>query len=578
MSGVRAPSMALILLAAAVVLTGGVEAALLAHDYDGPLFVVELFPVAGIIFAAAGLVAWERRPSNQLGAIMVVGGFAWLVAALVNTEVTVLEVAGTVLQTVALGVVIHLLLAFPSGKLQSRMTFATVVLAYFVCLVLQIPHYLFIPASSPGGLLAVADRPDLAAAAKWVQQGIGIAVVVSAAVILIGRLRRSSTQHRRVLGPLYVYGTGAVVFISFAPNVLRSLLGISAAATAALQITALIGVPVAFTVGLLAGGFARTSDLQQLGVWLGSTVTSRPPLLQALSRALGDESVQLAYWTAEQDGYVDGQGRPLEVPREGSGRNSALIEVGGRRVGAVFYDSVLIGNPELVRSAGRVVGIAVEQEWMTGELLASREALRLSSARIVAAGDRERRRIARDLHDGLQMQLVLLALEAQRLAGDPAASPSITVAATTLRLRIDAAAGELRKLVYDIMPAPLVERGLEAATRDLVDRMPLPTKLDLDVAGSIPESASSAAYFVIAEALANAVKHSGATGLVVRVGRSDDDIVVEVADNGIGGAAPGEGLGLRSLADRVGVLGGSLRIHSVAGGGTRVVAELPCGS
>ena len=176
--------------------------------------------------------------------------------------------------------------------------------------------------------------------------------------------------------------------------------------------------------------------------------------------------MQLAYWAAERGGYVDGQGRPLEIPHEGSGRNSALIEVGGRRVGAVLYDSVLIGDAELVRTAGRVVGIAVEHEWLSGELLASREALRLAGARIIAAGDRERRRIARDLHDGLQMQLVLLALEAQRLSGEPAASPGVIRAATMLQSRIDAAASELRTLVYGIMPAPLVERGLEAATRD----------------------------------------------------------------------------------------------------------------
>ena len=244
--GVTAPSMALILLALAVVLTGGVEGALLAHHHDGPLFVVELFPAAGLVFVAAGLLAWGRRPSNQLGAIMVVGGFAWMVAALVNTDVTVLEVAGTVLQTLALAIVIHLVLAFPSGKLQSRVALWTVVLAYFVCLVLQIPHYLFVPASSPGGVLAVADLPGLASAGRWVQREVGVVVVVSAAGILVGRMRRATTQHRRVLGPLYVYGTGAILFISLAPNVLGSFLGLSTAATAALQIMVLIGVPAAF--------------------------------------------------------------------------------------------------------------------------------------------------------------------------------------------------------------------------------------------------------------------------------------------------------------------------------------------
>jgi len=238
----------------------------------------------------------------------------------------------------------------------------------------------------------------------------------------------------------------------------------------------------------------------------------------------------------------------------------------------------LIADSELVAAAGRVVAIALDRERLTADLLASREALRRSRDRVLRAGDRERRRIARNLHDGLQVKLVLLALESQRLAGQAGATPAIAEAAVALRAHIDLAAAELRELVHDVMPAPLIERGLGAATRDLVDRMPVPTRLDLGVNGMLPEPVSTAAYFVVAEALTNAVKHAQASSLSVRLTHHEGALTIEVSDDGIGGVAAGDGLGLRSLADRIDVLGGRLRIDSPDGQGTQIVAELPCES
>jgi signal transduction histidine kinase len=128
------------------------------------------------------------------------------------------------------------------------------------------------------------------------------------------------------------------------------------------------------------------------------------------------------------------------------------------------------------------------------------------------------------------------------------------------------------------MPAPLIERGLAAAAEDLADRMPLPTQLDIGVDGALPGAVSATAYFVIAEGLANAVKHAQASKLSVGITRTEDTLLVEVRDDGTGGAAPGSGLGLRSLADRVDTLGGRLFVTSQAGLGTSLRAELPCGS
>jgi signal transduction histidine kinase len=149
--------------------------------------------------------------------------------------------------------------------------------------------------------------------------------------------------------------------------------------------------------------------------------------------------------------------------------------------------------------------------------------------------------------------------------------------ATALRLGIDTAAGELRELVHAVMPSTLIEHGLSAATEDLVDRMPVPTRLELGVEdGSLPPMVESAAYFVLTEGLANALKHSRATECAVRLTCADDRLYIEVQDNGVGGAAFEDGTGLSGLSDRIDALGGALRIDSPPGSGTRLLVELPC--
>ncbi len=152
-------------------------------------------------------------------------------------------------------------------------------------------------------------------------------------------------------------------------------------------------------------------------------------------------------------------------------------------------------------------------------------------------------------------------------------------AAADVSVGLEAAGAELRRLVQGVMPALLIERGLYAATEDLVDRIPVPTRLELpDGDGALPDSVQSAGYFVVAEALTNAIKHSQARELTVRMGRVDGHLEIEVCDDGVGGARLGGGTGLSGIADRVDVLGGRLRVESRPGEGTVVRAEVPCAS
>jgi signal transduction histidine kinase len=575
----RSLGLALTQIGVAAGLLGAVEIALVVHGPLGPVWILVLFTVVGWVYVAAGLMAWWRRPSNRMGAVLVLGGFTWLAAQLANTEVPVLIAFGLILATVPLAVVVHLLHAFPSGRLRSRSSRLTVVAGYVVALVLQAPLYLFTAAPSPYDVLVLADRPELASIGGWVQRGAGTAVMIATTVILIGRLRRADPAHRLVMVPLYSYGILAVLFIPISANVLQPVLDISLEMLAGLQLAVLGAVPVAFALGVLRGGFARTGEVEELGAWLGTAGGGRSALVDALARTLGDDSLQLVFWAPDRQMYLDEQGGPAELPEVGSERATVEIDVDGRRVGAIIYDATLIADPELVRTAGRVIAIEVDRTGLTAELLASQDALRQSRARIVEAGDRERRRIAQDLHDGLQVRLVLLALDAQRLAEHPNDAGTTREAATSLRAGIDAAAAELRQLVHAVMPALLIERGLAAAAEDLCDRMPVPTRLDLHLDdGALPEALESTAYFVVAEGLANALKHSGGREFNVRLAQIEGSLIVEVRDDGLGGASVGRGAGLRGLADRVDVLGGRLRIDSPQGGGTHLVAELPCGS
>jgi signal transduction histidine kinase len=202
-----------------------------------------------------------------------------------------------------------------------------------------------------------------------------------------------------------------------------------------------------------------------------------------------------------------------------------------------------------------------------------------SRVRIVQAADEERRRIERDLHDGAQQRLVALALQlrsAQRELGvraDPEVDRLLADAVDELQVAVE----ELRELARGVHPAILTEDGLAAALESLTSRAPIPVALDVSE-GRLPAQVEATAYFVACEALANVVKHAQASRATVSAHRRNGVLLVEVEDDGVGGAHAENGSGLRGLADRVEALGGRLVVESPAGGGTHVVGEIPCGS
>jgi PAS domain S-box-containing protein len=275
---------------------------------------------------------------------------------------------------------------------------------------------------------------------------------------------------------------------------------------------------------------------------------------------------------ARVDDYAEIPGE-LAARLRGMGFTSAVaapIFLSGRMWGAVIVSS-LTEEPFPPGAEQRIADFAE----LAAQALANAQAradLAASRARIVQAGDAERRRLERNLHDGAQQRLVSLALMLRLAARRHPDDAELALAGEELSFALQ----ELRELARGIHPAVLTERGLEPAVRALADRAPLPVELDVCIHERLPDPVEAAAYYVVAEALTNVAKYAHASEVIVELGRGNGTACIEVRDDGIGGAAPGSGSGLRGLADRVEALGGRLVLDSPAGAGTTLRAEIPC--
>jgi signal transduction histidine kinase len=246
---------------------------------------------------------------------------------------------------------------------------------------------------------------------------------------------------------------------------------------------------------------------------------------------------------------------------------------------------VLIATPHVVRGLASVDRSLIKGLLggsPTAELRQRVESLTVSRDASVDIAESERRRIERDLHDGVQAQLVTLAMDLgmarQKLAAGDDPDPAVLALVERAHDDSKRAVSELRNLVRGIHPAVLTDRGLDAAVSALAARSPLPVDVNIDLATRPPAAVESAAYFVIAEALTNAAKHSGAALVRVDVRVADGRLRVEVSDDGRGGADVEHGGGLAGLASRLAAVEGRLRVASPIGGPTTILAELPLSS
>jgi signal transduction histidine kinase len=297
----------------------------------------------------------------------------------------------------------------------------------------------------------------------------------------------------------------------------------------------------------------------------------------ALSRALGDPSLAVAFWLPAEHRYVDTDGQAVDLG--GSARVTravTMLEDGGRSVAALVHDPSLLDEAGTVDACAAAAKLALENARLQAELLAQLGEVRASRARIVSAGDAERRRIERDLHDGAQQRLLGIRLSLRlargRLDGE---SGDLDDLLTEAEAELAGTLEDLRALARGIHPAVLTEEGLSAAVEALARRASVPVTLAALPDRRLPAQVEAAAYYVAAEALANVAKHAHATAVTVSVKPTDDRLVIDIRDDGAGGARATAGGGLVGLQDRLAALDGLLLVEDSPGTGTCVHAEIP---
>jgi signal transduction histidine kinase len=539
----------------------------------------------GWSFIGVGLFAWGRRPDNRVGMLMTATGFAWLLAGCGLSDLPLVFTLGHVLGSVFFAVAVHLLLAFPSGQLESRADRWIVTGAYIVTTIAALALALFADPQKaldcddcPDNVLLVYDNETLVDVMSPVVNLAGAVLIAAVLVVLIRRWRRASASQRRFLVP--VYAAGIAVGIMLIVTVMLQVGGLDDPAMEAAWIAAMVPlglVPYVFLGTLIRARMIQSGAVSELVARLSET-PQRGELRDALARALGDESLELAYWLPERNRFVDVQGHPVKLPDPGTDRAVTKVKREGSYVAALVHDPVLDEQHGHVEAVCSAASLALENERLEAELRAKVEELRDSRQRMLRIGLEERRRLERDLHDGAQQRLVSTALSMRlaraRLREQPEAAEQLLNGASE---ELDAALDELRELARGIHPAVLSDRGLDTALEALAHRTPLPVELEATPGRRLPEAVELAAYFVVSEALTNVVKYADATHATVNVASENGRVVVQVADDGVGGADPERGTGLRGLADRLAVLEGRLEIDSPPGRGTTVIARIPCG-
>jgi hypothetical protein len=291
--------LALLLLGLAAVALTGMEVALFATGDVRPVWAISVYALVGLLYVGAGLLAWWRQPRGRIGALLVACGFSVLAASLGNTSIGPFTAVGPVAAELPIGVLLHLLLAFPTGRLPDRRSRVLACVGYVVTVGLEAPQYLFgDPASVPAALI-IANRPDVVELAMLLQRCSGFVVILATALTLVGRWRAALRPGRRVFAAVSAYGTFTILFLTLSAIVARAT-GLDPLTLFEAQMLVVAGVPIAFLTGVLRGGFARTATVDELADWLGTAEGGRPALRDALAATLGDPSLELLFWLGEE--------------------------------------------------------------------------------------------------------------------------------------------------------------------------------------------------------------------------------------------------------------------------------------
>jgi signal transduction histidine kinase len=530
------------------------------------------------VWLFATIVVLVRQPDSRLPRLIVLWVAAqhvWVVGYLPVDPRALIDVPVYLLGEMWAAVFVHLVVAFPSGRLADRFDRRLVTFVYATALGVKVIAMLV----EPEPCFAVCDNPVplLPSTTLWdITRFSALALVpliFGASILeLLRHHRRAGPGGRRAIAPMLI---AAPIFLvaAFAGYVADALLDEAARdATHSFNVVGIVGdlaVPIAIMVGALQTRLAR-GNVADLAVELGRGVPIGG-LRTVLARALRDPSLELAFPAPSGHGLVDSDGTALATPDPRS-RAVTTIERDGQVLAVFIGDPAIVADdPGLLDAVGAVARMAIDNERLSAQVRAQLEEVRLSRERVVAAADEERRRVERDLHDGAQQRLVALAMRLD-LAREGGRIDDATIADASAELR--SAIAEVRDLARGLHPTILGEAGLGPAIEALAERTALPVTVRAP-ARRFPATIESAAYFVIAEALTNITRYAGATHVRVDIEDDGDHLSVAIRDDGLGGADPGRGSGLHGLTDRVAAVGGRFEIDSPIGGGTTVRVDLP---
>jgi signal transduction histidine kinase len=574
--GVRTP-----LWWAAAILAPGllVASAITAYEHGFPPALCALRAAALTAEVTVGLLFWMWRPRNIIGPLLVTYPvlffvFEDLVHWFPHSRLAVTLLFFNVLWWPLFAL---MLFVFPTGRIWNAWARGAWLCVWVMALTFFPPFLLFVPAGIPMDY-GVTQVPSYfyvghgwSGLERWVQAWwiAECAVFLLVSTVLIARVVGASPGARRRLVPLFAvfividtfkdiyilvhvlngepYFEGWFKYVWYVP------LCLSAAAAA-------------FGLGMVRRARSSVSDLV---VELGEIEPGH--VRAALARTLGDPSLVLGLWLPDGSMWADEDGREIDLPTD----DSRAVTYVGDRLAVLVHDPDLLDQPRLLESVGAAGRLALENERLQAQLRAQLAELRESRARIVKAGDRERRRLERDLHDGAQQRLLALGMGLQLLEAH-LDEPGKSVLAEN-EAELQEALAELRDLARGIHPAVLTDQGLDAAVRSIAERSPVPVTIT-GTAGPLPGELETAAYFVVSEALTNIGKYANASEATIRIGRDNGALALTIEDDGIGGADPANGSGLHGLADRVHALDGQLEVASPPGRGTRVEARIPCAS
>jgi signal transduction histidine kinase len=545
---------------------------------DVPLAV----PVAILVgwsFIGSGLLSWQPGQRNRLGLVLVFTGFAWFASMLSDSPNPVLFTAGQVLYPFYYAGFLYLVLSFPSGQLRGRLDRALMVATIGLVVVVNPAVLLFADSqmlcrNCPANLLEVARVDAVMMGLIYLVRIGGIAVALTTIGLLIVRWRRASRPQRRAVMPVVVAGAVAfaVLIASYGAAVLGAAMTVDLGRAAWF---ALAAVPVAVLVVFIQRRLAQGA-VAGLVIELGGRGAAAD-LRGALSRALGDPSLALAYWYPAESRYVDSDGRPVELPEAGAAHSATLIERDGQPVAAVIHDPALHYNSALVDSVCAAAGLTLDNERLAAELRARLVELQASRARLVQTADTERRRIERNLHDGAQQQLVALKISLGLAHQLVTSLPEAADLLTQTEQQAAEALEDLRELARGIYPPLLADLGLRAALEAQARKAAVPVTIEAEGIGRYPQQIEAAVYFCVLEALQNTAKYAQASAAQVNLCGDGQYLVFTVTDDGKGfdPASTPKGTGLQGIADRLGALGGTIDIISAPGHGTRLTGRVP---